>query len=168
MLDKDKQNDLFEGTFSFIFSKCSVFYTDYGLRLLINHCLNGKNNFKFCVKKYIRELSVNEQQSKSQMLLFLMCHCRGFQSHVVSCSANFFTPFIFMQDCGFQIHPEESCGLQPLSHEYLSAISQTVLKTCEAGDAKGLCLVFSTHAPHQNRSRKRCFFAHAPNYTQQL
>ncbi|XP_025009788.2 cadherin-like and PC-esterase domain-containing protein 1 isoform X1 [Gallus gallus] len=47
----------------------------------------------------------------------------------------------FVQDCGFQIHPEESCGLQPLSHEYLSAISQTVLKTCEAGDAKGQWIV---------------------------
>lgn len=68
-----------------------------------------------------------------------------------------FSLFIFMQDCGSQIHPEESCGLQPLSHEYLSAISQTALKTCEAGDAKGLCLVFSSHALHQDRCRKRCF-----------
>ncbi|NXI70881.1 CPED1 protein, partial [Anseranas semipalmata] len=47
----------------------------------------------------------------------------------------------FVQDCGFQIHPEESCGLQPLSHEYLSAISQTVLKTCEAGDTRGQWIV---------------------------
>ncbi|NXL86598.1 CPED1 protein, partial [Alectura lathami] len=47
----------------------------------------------------------------------------------------------FVQDCGSQIHPEESCGLQPLSHEYLSAISQTVLKTCEAGDTKGQWIV---------------------------
>ncbi|XP_031471129.1 cadherin-like and PC-esterase domain-containing protein 1 [Phasianus colchicus] len=66
---------------------------------------------------------------------------KGFQSHVVRCSAVIFTPFIFMQDCGSQIHPEESCGLQPLSHEYLSAISQTALKTCEAGDAKGQWIV---------------------------
>ncbi|XP_035188705.1 cadherin-like and PC-esterase domain-containing protein 1 isoform X2 [Oxyura jamaicensis] len=47
----------------------------------------------------------------------------------------------FVQDCGSQIHPEESCGLQPLSHEYLSRISQTVLKTCEAGDTKGQWIV---------------------------
>ncbi|XP_027534930.1 cadherin-like and PC-esterase domain-containing protein 1 isoform X1 [Neopelma chrysocephalum] len=47
----------------------------------------------------------------------------------------------FVQDCGSKIHPEESCGLQPLSHEYLSAISQTVLKTCEAGDTKGQWIV---------------------------
>ncbi|NXL63616.1 CPED1 protein, partial [Chordeiles acutipennis] len=47
----------------------------------------------------------------------------------------------FVQDCGSRIHPEESCGLQPLSHEYLSAISQTVFKTCEAGDTKGQWIV---------------------------
>ncbi|NWQ65545.1 CPED1 protein, partial [Neopipo cinnamomea] len=47
----------------------------------------------------------------------------------------------FVQDCGSKIHPEESCGLQPLSQEYLSAISQTVFKTCEAGDAKGQWIV---------------------------
>lgn len=47
----------------------------------------------------------------------------------------------FVQDCGSQIHPEESCGLQPLSHEYLSRISQTMLKTCEAGDTKGQWIV---------------------------
>uniref|UniRef100_A0A8C3EEN5 Cadherin like and PC-esterase domain containing 1 n=1 Tax=Corvus moneduloides TaxID=1196302 RepID=A0A8C3EEN5_CORMO len=47
----------------------------------------------------------------------------------------------FVQDCGSKIHPEESCGLQPLSHEYLSAISQTVFKTCEAGDTKGQWIV---------------------------
>uniref|UniRef100_A0A8C3V5W6 Cadherin like and PC-esterase domain containing 1 n=1 Tax=Catharus ustulatus TaxID=91951 RepID=A0A8C3V5W6_CATUS len=47
----------------------------------------------------------------------------------------------FVQDCGSKIRPEESCGLQPLSHEYLSAISQTVLKTCEAGDTKGQWIV---------------------------
>ncbi|KAF4792692.1 hypothetical protein TURU_119161 [Turdus rufiventris] len=43
----------------------------------------------------------------------------------------------YRRDCGSKIRPEESCGLQPLSHEYLSAISQTMLKTCEAGDTKG-------------------------------
>ncbi|NXN28745.1 CPED1 protein, partial [Nycticryphes semicollaris] len=47
----------------------------------------------------------------------------------------------FVQDCGSRIRPEESCGLQPLSHEYLSAISQTVFKTCEAGDTKGQWIV---------------------------
>ncbi|XP_059703163.1 cadherin-like and PC-esterase domain-containing protein 1 isoform X2 [Haemorhous mexicanus] len=47
----------------------------------------------------------------------------------------------FVQDCGSKIRPEESCGLQPLSHEYLSAISQTVFKTCEAGDIKGQWIV---------------------------
>uniref|UniRef100_A0A8C0V9V6 Cadherin-like and PC-esterase domain-containing protein 1 n=1 Tax=Cyanistes caeruleus TaxID=156563 RepID=A0A8C0V9V6_CYACU len=47
----------------------------------------------------------------------------------------------FVQDCASKIRPEESCGLQPLSHEYLSAISQTVFKTCEAGDTKGQWIV---------------------------
>ncbi|NWR46545.1 CPED1 protein, partial [Regulus satrapa] len=47
----------------------------------------------------------------------------------------------FVQDCGSKIRPEESCGLQPLSPEYLSAISQTVVKTCEAGDTKGQWIV---------------------------
>ncbi|XP_074683685.1 cadherin-like and PC-esterase domain-containing protein 1 isoform X3 [Strix aluco] len=47
----------------------------------------------------------------------------------------------FVQDCGSRIRPEESCGLQPLSHEYLSAISQTMFKTCEAGDTKGQWIV---------------------------
>ncbi|NXD23416.1 CPED1 protein, partial [Spelaeornis formosus] len=47
----------------------------------------------------------------------------------------------FVQDCGSKIRPEESCGLQPLSHEYLSAISQTTFKTCETGDTKGQWIV---------------------------
>uniref|UniRef100_A0A8C3T9B2 Cadherin like and PC-esterase domain containing 1 n=1 Tax=Chelydra serpentina TaxID=8475 RepID=A0A8C3T9B2_CHESE len=47
----------------------------------------------------------------------------------------------FVQDCGSLIQPEESCGLQPLSTEYLSAISQTQFKTCEAGDTKGQWIV---------------------------
>ncbi|XP_015482928.1 cadherin-like and PC-esterase domain-containing protein 1 isoform X1 [Parus major] len=47
----------------------------------------------------------------------------------------------FVQDCASKIRPEESCGLQPLSHEYLSAISQTVFKTCETGDTKGQWIV---------------------------
>ncbi|NXH13111.1 CPED1 protein, partial [Bucco capensis] len=47
----------------------------------------------------------------------------------------------FLQDCGSRVRPEESCGLQPLSHEYLSAISETMFKTCEAGDTKGQWIV---------------------------
>uniref|UniRef100_A0A8C0GT51 Cadherin-like beta-sandwich-like domain-containing protein n=1 Tax=Chelonoidis abingdonii TaxID=106734 RepID=A0A8C0GT51_CHEAB len=47
----------------------------------------------------------------------------------------------FVQDCGSLIQLEESCGLQPLSPEYLSAISQTQFKTCEAGDTKGQWIV---------------------------
>ncbi|XP_062439286.1 cadherin-like and PC-esterase domain-containing protein 1 isoform X2 [Rhea pennata] len=47
----------------------------------------------------------------------------------------------FVQDCGSRIRPEESCGLQPLSPEYLSAVSQTVFKTCEAGDIEGQWIV---------------------------
>ncbi|XP_066489748.1 cadherin-like and PC-esterase domain-containing protein 1 [Tiliqua scincoides] len=47
----------------------------------------------------------------------------------------------FVQDCGSLIHPEESCGLQPLSAEYLSTISQPQLKTCETGDTKGQWIV---------------------------
>ncbi|XP_027664839.2 cadherin-like and PC-esterase domain-containing protein 1 [Falco cherrug] len=47
----------------------------------------------------------------------------------------------FVQDCGSRIRPEESCGLQPLSHEYLLAISETMFKTCEAGDTKGQWIV---------------------------
>ncbi|XP_044279052.1 cadherin-like and PC-esterase domain-containing protein 1 isoform X2 [Varanus komodoensis] len=47
----------------------------------------------------------------------------------------------FVQDCGSIIHPEESCGLQPLSAEYLSTISETQLKTCETGDMKGQWIV---------------------------
>nr|XP_014428852.1 cadherin-like and PC-esterase domain-containing protein 1 isoform X2 [Pelodiscus sinensis] len=47
----------------------------------------------------------------------------------------------FVQDCGSLIQPEESCGLQPLSPAYLSAISQTQFKTCKAGDTKGQWIV---------------------------
>ncbi|KAG8142858.1 hypothetical protein E2320_006046, partial [Naja naja] len=43
-------------------------------------------------------------------------------------------------DCGSVIHPEESCGLQPLSAEYLFIISQPQLKTCEMGDWVVPCL----------------------------
>ncbi|XP_042324425.1 cadherin-like and PC-esterase domain-containing protein 1 isoform X2 [Sceloporus undulatus] len=44
-------------------------------------------------------------------------------------------------DCGSLIHPEESCGLQPLSADYLSTISQPQLKACDAGDTKGQWIV---------------------------
>ncbi|XP_053112464.1 cadherin-like and PC-esterase domain-containing protein 1 isoform X2 [Hemicordylus capensis] len=44
-------------------------------------------------------------------------------------------------DCGSLIHPEESCGLQPLSAEYLSTISKPQLRTCEMGDTKGQWIV---------------------------
>ncbi|KAL7982686.1 hypothetical protein Chor_010284 [Crotalus horridus] len=47
---------------------------------------------------------------------------------------------ILIQDCGSVIHPEESCGLQPLSAEYLSTVSQPQLKTCEMGDWVVPCL----------------------------
>nr|XP_020662991.1 cadherin-like and PC-esterase domain-containing protein 1 [Pogona vitticeps] len=47
----------------------------------------------------------------------------------------------FVQDCGSIILPKESCGLQPLSAEYLSRISQQQLKTCETGDMKGQWIV---------------------------
>ena len=42
-----------------------------------------------------------------------------------------------MQDCGLLIQPEETCGLQPISSDYIEAISQPGLKTCPSGDTKG-------------------------------
>ncbi|XP_023559181.1 cadherin-like and PC-esterase domain-containing protein 1 isoform X2 [Octodon degus] len=47
----------------------------------------------------------------------------------------------FVQDCGLLIHPEESCGLQPISSDYLEAISQPELKNCPSGDTKGQWIV---------------------------
>ncbi|XP_062838423.1 cadherin-like and PC-esterase domain-containing protein 1 isoform X1 [Anolis carolinensis] len=47
----------------------------------------------------------------------------------------------FVQDCGLIIHPEEPCGLKPISADYLSTISQPQLKACEAGDIKGQWIV---------------------------
>lgn len=44
---------------------------------------------------------------------------------------------IVMQDCGLLIQPEETCGLQPISSDYIEAISQPGLKTCPSGDTKG-------------------------------
>lgn len=42
-----------------------------------------------------------------------------------------------MQDCGLLIHPEETCGLQPISSDYIEAISQPELKICPSGDTTG-------------------------------
>ncbi|XP_063097679.1 cadherin-like and PC-esterase domain-containing protein 1 isoform X1 [Cavia porcellus] len=47
----------------------------------------------------------------------------------------------FVQDCGLLIHPEETCGLQPISPDYLEAISQPELKNCPSGDTKGQWIV---------------------------
>nr|XP_020018014.1 cadherin-like and PC-esterase domain-containing protein 1 isoform X1 [Castor canadensis] len=46
-----------------------------------------------------------------------------------------------MQDCGLLIHPEESCGLQPISSDYIEAISHPELKSCLSGDTKGQWIV---------------------------
>lgn len=93
----------------------------------------------FVLKIYIEEQRMNELQKQPQITFFLFKE--EFQTLMDWCSPVFFTDLILFQDCGSRIRPEESCGLQPLSHEYLSAISQTVFKTCEAGDTKGLCLI---------------------------
>ncbi|XP_072509006.1 cadherin-like and PC-esterase domain-containing protein 1 isoform X2 [Notamacropus eugenii] len=47
----------------------------------------------------------------------------------------------FVQDCGLKIHPEETCGLQPLSSDYIATISQPELEICKSGDAKGQWIV---------------------------
>ncbi|XP_077629451.1 cadherin-like and PC-esterase domain-containing protein 1 isoform X1 [Crocuta crocuta] len=47
----------------------------------------------------------------------------------------------FVQDCGLLIHPEEACGLQPVSSDYIEAISQPELKICPSGDTKGQWIV---------------------------
>ncbi|KAM8814265.1 cadherin-like and PC-esterase domain-containing protein 1 [Rhynchonycteris naso] len=52
-----------------------------------------------------------------------------------------FTACSFVQDCGLLIHPEGSCGLQPISSDYIEAISQPELKTCPSGDTKGQWIV---------------------------
>nr|XP_036879317.1 cadherin-like and PC-esterase domain-containing protein 1 isoform X4 [Manis javanica] len=46
-----------------------------------------------------------------------------------------------IQDCGLLIHPEEACGLQPISFDYIEAISQPELKICPSGDTKGQWIV---------------------------
>ncbi|KAM4858686.1 cadherin-like and PC-esterase domain-containing protein 1 isoform X1 [Urocitellus parryii] len=52
-----------------------------------------------------------------------------------------FTACGFVQDCGLLIHPEENCGLQPISLEYIEAISHPELKMCPSGDIKGQWIV---------------------------
>ncbi|XP_053753690.1 cadherin-like and PC-esterase domain-containing protein 1 isoform X6 [Panthera pardus] len=49
--------------------------------------------------------------------------------------------FLICQDCGLLIHPEEACGLQPISSDYIEAISQPELKICPSGDTKGQWIV---------------------------
>ncbi|XP_045351386.1 cadherin-like and PC-esterase domain-containing protein 1 isoform X5 [Leopardus geoffroyi] len=49
--------------------------------------------------------------------------------------------FLICQDCGLLIHPEETCGLQPISSDYIEAISQPELKICPSGDTKGQWIV---------------------------
>ncbi|XP_051007833.1 cadherin-like and PC-esterase domain-containing protein 1 [Acomys russatus] len=52
-----------------------------------------------------------------------------------------FTACGFVQDCGLLIHPEETCGLQPISSDYIEAISQPEIKSCPSGDTKGQWIV---------------------------
>uniref|UniRef100_A0A8C5LD99 Cadherin-like and PC-esterase domain containing 1 n=1 Tax=Jaculus jaculus TaxID=51337 RepID=A0A8C5LD99_JACJA len=52
-----------------------------------------------------------------------------------------FTACGFVQDCGLLIRPEENCGLQPLSSDYIEAISQPELKSCPSGDTAGQWIV---------------------------
>ncbi|XP_016068822.1 PREDICTED: cadherin-like and PC-esterase domain-containing protein 1 isoform X2 [Miniopterus natalensis] len=52
-----------------------------------------------------------------------------------------FTACGFVQDCGLLIHPEKTCGLQPISSDYIEAISQPKLKICPSGDTKGQWIV---------------------------
>uniref|UniRef100_G3SVX7 Cadherin like and PC-esterase domain containing 1 n=1 Tax=Loxodonta africana TaxID=9785 RepID=G3SVX7_LOXAF len=52
-----------------------------------------------------------------------------------------FTACGFVQDCGLLIHPEETCGLRPISSDYIETISQPELKICPSGDTKGQWIV---------------------------
>ncbi|GAB1290587.1 Cadherin-like and PC-esterase domain-containing 1 [Apodemus speciosus] len=47
----------------------------------------------------------------------------------------------FVQDCDLLIHPEETCGLQPISADYIKAISQPKIESCPSGDTKGQWIV---------------------------
>lgn len=65
-------------------------------------------------------------------ILLLMFFTKGSIDDVI---ANLF--LILMQDCGLLINPEEACGLQPISSDYIEAISQPTIESCLSGDAKG-------------------------------
>lgn len=52
-----------------------------------------------------------------------------------------FTVCGFVQDCGLLINPEEACGLQPISSDYIEAISQPKIESCLSGDTKGQWIV---------------------------
>lgn len=52
-----------------------------------------------------------------------------------------FTACGFVQDCDLLIHPEETCGLQPISADYIEAISQSEIQSCQSGDTKGQWIV---------------------------
>lgn len=52
-----------------------------------------------------------------------------------------FTACGFVQDCGLLIHPEETCGLQPISSDYIEAISRPEIESCPSGDTKGQWIV---------------------------
>nr|DBA31238.1 TPA: hypothetical protein GDO54_007116 [Pyxicephalus adspersus] len=47
----------------------------------------------------------------------------------------------FVQDCGLIIHEKEPCGLQYISKEVLSGLSQAWQRKCDSGDAKGQWIV---------------------------
>ncbi|XP_077329458.1 cadherin-like and PC-esterase domain-containing protein 1 [Lithobates pipiens] len=47
----------------------------------------------------------------------------------------------FVQDCGLIIHENEPCGLQYISRDVLSGLSQAWQRKCETGDAKGQWIV---------------------------
>ncbi|KAM5172010.1 cadherin-like and PC-esterase domain-containing protein 1 [Mantella aurantiaca] len=47
----------------------------------------------------------------------------------------------FVQDCGLIIREKEPCGLQNISREALSGLSQAWQKKCDSGDAKGQWIV---------------------------
>ncbi|KAM4748879.1 cadherin-like and PC-esterase domain-containing protein 1 [Rhinophrynus dorsalis] len=47
----------------------------------------------------------------------------------------------FVQDCGLIIRTEESCGLQPVSSESMSSLSQARERKCESGAVKGQWIV---------------------------
>ncbi|KAM7325465.1 hypothetical protein ACRRTK_015718 [Alexandromys fortis] len=52
-----------------------------------------------------------------------------------------FTACGFAQDCDLLVNPEEACGLQPISSDYIEAISQPTIESCLSGDAKGQWIV---------------------------